>query len=209
MLYTLKLVGLNADEIEFLALTMELKRIGMGDASKYIDNMPSVLFENIDGETAKKYKAMYEEVGAVIEVVHSGDKGGGGSNNIARPSQNVGNGPISIEMPTPIFSQKKLEDDTYNREPLPKPTAVEIPPAGKEPMVQVDLPENNPQSVFQFNRNAAPAEPAKQETEEEGPKYDFYGSCPRCGSTFVTVKKTSGIFGTKIKCVCSACKHKF
>lgn len=207
MLYTLKLVGLNADEIEFLALTMELKKIGMGDASKYVDNMPSILFENIDSETAKKYKAMYEEVGAVIEVISSGDRNSGA--NIARPSHSASEGPISIEMPTPVFSQKKLVDDDYDREPLPKPTAIEIPPNQKEPMVEVELPENNPQSVFQFNRNATPSETQKQEPEDEGPKYDFYGSCPRCGSTFVTVKKSSGLFGTKIKCVCSACKHKF
>ena len=34
--------------------------------------------------------------------------------------------------------------------------------------------------------------------------------CPKCGSSFVSSKKSQGFFGTKkIKYVCEACKHKF
>ena len=35
-------------------------------------------------------------------------------------------------------------------------------------------------------------------------------SCPKCGSVFVSSKKSQGFFGTgKIKYVCEACRHKF
>lgn len=208
MLYTLKLVGLNADEIEFLVTIMEIKGIGMGDASKYVDSMPSILFEGLDAATAQKYKAQFESVGAVIEVSHTG-----ATESAPEP------------VAAPDVEVKSVVDvqSTPDEEPQPEPAVSETPVSQTRTIaaIPVEEPEPEPepeslpkptpvqmpsQSVFQINDPNVTPEP--EEIEE--PKYDMHGSCPKCGSTFVSAKKTAGLFGgTKIKYVCSACKHKF
>ena len=214
MLYTLKLVGLNEDEIEFLVTIMEIKGIGMGDASKYVDSMPSILFEGLDAATAQKYKAQFEAVGAVIEVSHTGAVESAPEPTpvaVPQPAPVAAPEPVAAVQPKPVVAPEPVpavsEDPiTQNRtiaaipieepepepepEPLPKPAPVQMPS----------------QSVFQINDPNVT--PVSDEIEE--PKYDIHGSCPKCGSTFVSAKKSAGLFGgTKIKYVCSACKHKF
>ena len=211
MLYDLKLVGLKDDEIEFLATMMEIKGIGMGDASKYVDSMPSILFEGIDASTAQKYKGMLEEVGAVIEVSHAGS-------SQAEPAAPAAPEPVAAPEPAaepvvsvapvvtpvveevveapkqtrtiPVIPSEETEPEP-EAEPLPKPVPVEMPA----------------QSVFQINDPNVTPEPV---AEEEPVYYDINSNCPKCGSAFVSAKKVNGLFGgTKIKYVCSACKHKF
>ena len=191
MLYTIKLVGLNADEIEFLATIMEIKGIGMGDASKYVDTMPSILFEGLDAATAQKYKAMFESAGAVIEVSHSGAE-----ESAPAPE------PVVTPQPEPVVEQPVKQPKTIAAIPIEEPEKEPEPDPLPKP-VPVQMPS---QSVFQINDPNVT--PASEEIEE--PKYDMHGSCPKCGSTFVSAKKSAGLFGgTKIKYVCSACKHKF
>ena len=202
MLYTLKLVALNADEIEFLATAMEVMGIGMGDASKYVDTMPSVLFEGIDAATAQKYKAMFEETGAVIEVSHTG---GSEPQPVATPAV----APVGEEAPKPTPAPVPVVEEAPVKQPK---TIAAIPVEEAEPEPEPEpLPKPVPvempsQSVFQINDPNVT--PVVEEIEE--PRYDVNSSCPKCGSTFISVKKVAGLFGgTKIKYVCSACKHKF
>lgn len=209
MLYDLKLVGLKDDEIELLATLMEIKGIGMGDASKYVDTMPSILFEGIDGATAQKYKAMLEEAGAVLEVSHTGE-----AKDTKEPAKEPAPTPVVTveEVPEPVVVAQEVPEEVVEepikqtrtiaaipveekesepeQEPLPKPVPVEMPS----------------QSVFQINDPNA-----KQEAAVEEPVYvDLHSSCPKCGSTFISTKKVTGLFGgSKIKYICSACKHKF
>ncbi len=213
MLYNLTLVALNADEIEFLATCMEIMGIGMGDASKYVDSMPSVLFSGIDGPTAQKYKAQFEACGAVIEVSHAQD-GSDAAQDTSAPEKKEEPKPAPTPEPEPAKAPVKESEPEPAEEPKKEARTI--------PAIPIDEPEPEPepeplpaptpvempsQSVFQINDPAA--QTATEENIEE-PKYDFYGSCPKCGSAFVTVKKVAGLFGgTKVKCVCSACKHKF
>lgn len=210
MLYDIKLVGLKADEIELLATLMELKGIGMGDASKFVDTMPCMLFEGIDGATAQKYKGMLEEAGAVLEVSHTGE-----SKNTSEPEKAPEPVAVPVAEPEPVVQVKPVVQEVVEEEPIKQTRTIPaIPDEEKEPEPEPEsLPKPVPvempsQSVFQINDpNVTPA-PA--EAEEEPVYIDLHSSCPKCGSTFITQKKVTGLFGgSKIKYICSACKHKF
>ena len=138
MLYDLKLVGLKDDEIEFLATMMELKGIGMGDASKYVDSMPSMIFEGIDAPTAQKYKAMLEEVGAVIEVSHAGS-------SQAEPAA-----PAPVAEPTPVVEPTPVAEPVVSVAPVVTPVVEEVEEAPKQtrtiPVIPAEEAEPEPEA---------------------------------------------------------------
>ena len=208
MLYDLKLVGLNADEIEFLATMMEIKGIGMGDASKYVDSMPSMIFEGIDATSAQKYKAMLEGVGAVIEVSHTGsEQSEPVEQPAAKPVVEAVSEPVAVPQPEPVVSAAPAQEAPKQTRTIPVIPSEETEPEPEAEPLPKPIPVEMPaQSVFQINDPNVTPEPAS----EEPVYFDMHGSCPKCGSTFVSAKKVAGLFGgNKIKYVCSACKHKF
>ena len=110
--------------------------------------------------------------------------------------------PVVPPQPEPVVEQPAKQPKTIAAIPIEEPEKEPEPDPLPKP-VPVQMPS---QSVFQINDPNVT--PASEEIEE--PKYDMHGSCPKCGSTFVSAKKSAGLFGgTKIKYVCSACKHKF
>lgn len=262
MAYTITLVGCKGDEIEVIAMVMELCSLGMGDASKLVDSMPSVLFENISEESANKYKKLLEGAGAILKIDETAQASASSApdpfafpepdfGKVLHNEESVANvSSVQVEQPQQhVESVAPVVDHVQYPEPEPKvdhvqylepepktdhvqyvqqvqeveeqpqrQSVVEITPRNTEPVQEVTpVEEERPvqtstQTVNTGYTNQTQQAPAQEEEEskEEEPKYDYYGYCPRCGSSFVTVKKVGGLFGSnKIKCVCEACKHKF
>lgn len=265
MAYTITLVGCKGDEIEVIAMVMELCSLGMGDASKLVDSMPSVLFENISEESANKYKKLLEGAGAILKIDETAQASASSApdpfafpepdfGKVLHNEESVANvSSVQVEQPQQhVESVAPVVDHVQYPEPEPKvdhvqylepepktdhvqyvqqvqevqeveeqpqrQSVVEITPRNTEPVQEVNpVEEERPvqtstQTVNTGYTNQTQQAPAQEEEEskEEEPKYDYYGYCPRCGSSFVTVKKVGGLFGSnKIKCVCEACKHKF
>ncbi len=262
MAYTITLVGCKGDEIEVIAMVMELCSLGMGDASKLVDSMPSVLFENISEESANKYKKLLEGAGAILKIDETAQASASSApdpfafpepdfGKVLHNEESVANvSSVQVEQPQQhVESVAPVVDHVQYPEPEPKvdhvqylepepktdhvqyvqevqeveeqpqrQSVVEITPRNTEPVQEVTPVEEersvqtSTQTVNTATSTQTQQAPAQEEEEskEEEPKYDYYGYCPRCGSSFVTVKKVGGLFGSnKIKCVCEACKHKF
>lgn len=66
--------------------------------------------------------------------------------------------------------------------------------------------QNNVTEMSRAHDNSADVASGGQEDKE-----DFYlkAGCPKCGSAFVSKKVSTGLFGSKVKYVCEACKHKW
>lgn len=228
MAYTITLVGCKGDEIELIAMCMELCGLGISEASAIVDHMPSILFESISEDSANKYKKMLESAGGILKIDET---------QAVSPVQPDPDDPF----PTPDFgkvmagvmqSQPEPVQDyapVSEPEPVPEPVFEEIPPESEPEPEPEPAPEPEPekparQSVVEIAPRSGVSESvssqtqpspkqqsaSEQETSNEGSKYEYYGYCPKCGSSFVTVKKVGGLFGSnKVKCVCEACKHKF
>lgn len=229
MSYTITLVGCKGDEIELIAMCMELCGLDMNSASAVVDHMPSILFENIDEDSANKYKKMLEGVGAILKIDESavsapdpfdpfpepdfGKVLSGIAPQMAQPTvqpapehvaqpESVAVQPYSSQIqsqPEHIALQPEPEQE---QEPVKQPQSViEITPRNK------DIVENN---HHEETHNTSSSDSKGNSDSSEDTKYEYYGYCPRCGSSFVTVKKVGGLFGSnKVKCVCEACKYKF
>lgn len=218
MAYTITLVGCKGDEIEVIAMCMELCGFGMSEASKAVDHMPSVLFENISEESANKYKKLLENAGAILKIDETAASSapdsfafpepdlGKMTNNSVYPSSTVQTAtnvtPVAAlaetKVQTQVVEEKKVEPE--KEAPVRQQSIVEITPRSVDNPVSSEPDGNDAQTD-----NGS----SKGEASEE-PKYEYYGYCPKCGSSFITVKKVGGLFGSsKVKCVCEACKHKF
>lgn len=68
MLYDVKLVSFNSDEIIMIDLCMKLLNYDAATAYDCIDNMPSVIMSGVDMNAVKDIKAAFESEGAIIEV---------------------------------------------------------------------------------------------------------------------------------------------
>ncbi len=235
MSYTITLVGCKGDEIELIAMCMELCGLDMNSASAVVDHMPSILFENIDEDSANKYKKMLEGVGAILKIDESavsapdpfdpfpepdfGKVLSGVAPQMAQPTVQpavqpaVQRAPEHVAQPEsvavqPYTSQIQSQPEHIALQPEPEPepvkqtqSVIEITPRNK------DIVENN---HHEETHNTLSSDSKGNSDSSEDTKYEYHGYCPRCGSSFVTVKKVGGLFGSnKVKCVCEACKYKF
>ena len=225
MSYTITLVGCKGDEIELIAMCMELCGLDMNSASAVVDHMPSILFENIDEDSANKYKKMLEGVGAILKIDESAvsapdpfdpfpepDFGKVLSDVAPQMAQPTVQPTIQMAQPTvqPTIQTAQIQSQPEHialqpeqeQEPVKQPQSViEITPRNK------DIVENN---HHEETHNTSSSDSKGNSDSSEDTKYEYYGYCPRCGSSFVTVKKVGGLFGSnKVKCVCEACKYKF
>ena len=62
----LKEVG--ASKVGVIKVVRELTGLGLGDAKKLVDNLPSAIKENVSEEVAKEVKEKLEAAGATVEV---------------------------------------------------------------------------------------------------------------------------------------------
>lgn len=69
---TVILQDAGTQKLEVVKKVMELLGIGLRDAKDLVDDAPSVLWENIDYDTAMEYKAILEELGATIVIESTG-----------------------------------------------------------------------------------------------------------------------------------------
>lgn len=69
---TVILQDAGTQKLEVVKKVKELLGIGLADAKNLVDNAPSVLWENIDYDTAMEYKAILEELGATIVIESTG-----------------------------------------------------------------------------------------------------------------------------------------
>lgn len=246
MAYTITLVGCSGDEIELLAMVMELRGIGMGDASKIVDHMPSVLFEGISEDSANKYKKLLESSGAILKIDETGGSQSSApdpdpfsfpepdfgnvvnatSNVAGAPKVNVSSAtsyvapePVQVREPqvsvAPTIAQPEVNvapTPVQEPAPAPEPTPVKqsVVEIAREPEQIIEQPSKAPASAQTQTQQAVDNTTSIERDSDEEPKYKYYGYCPKCGSSFVSVKKVGGLFGSnKVRCVCEVCKHKF
>ena len=69
MLYDVKLISFNTDEIIMIDLCMNLLKFDASQAYECVDNMPSVLAEGVDMNKVKEIRAAFESEGAILDVV--------------------------------------------------------------------------------------------------------------------------------------------
>lgn len=229
MSYTITLVGCKGDEIELISMVMELCSLDMNGASKVVDHMPSVIFENIDEASANKYKKILEGVGAILKIDEAEAGAGAATSPVdAFPEPDFGKvlggmasneavaSPEPVRAPEPIASPEPEPVSEPDPEPEPSQTSnrqsvIEITSRSNDVSQDVTENENKADSSQVSSSQAqSSANNDSSSSESEAPKYEYYGYCPKCGSSFVTVKKVGGLFGSnKVKCVCEACGHKF
>ena len=236
MSYTVTLVGCKGDEIELISMCMELCGLDMNKASAVVDHMPSILFENIDEASANKYKKILEGVGAILKIDESRAQTNPTFNdpfNFPEPDFGMVMGGVKAPTPAPAPTPVPVPAPAPAPVPTPAPAPTPTPVPAPAPTPAPDNTSNS-QSIIEITRPKhmvvepeddsetpapvptpapAPADntPSSSETgNTEEAKYEYYGYCPKCGSSFITVKKVSGLFGSnKVKCVCEVCKHKF
>lgn len=239
MSYTITLVGCKGDEIELIAMCMELCGLDMNSASAVVDHMPSILFENIDEDSANKYKKMLEGVGAILKIDESavsapdpfdpfpepdfGKVLSGVAPQMAQPTVQpavqpaVQRAPEHVAQPEsvavqPYTSQIQSQPEHIALQPEPEPEQEQEPVKQPQSVIEItprnkDIVENNHNEE---THNTSSSDSKGNSDSSEDTKYEYHGYCPRCGSSFVTVKKVGGLFGSnKVKCVCEACKYKF
>ncbi|MCR5608296.1 MAG: ribosomal protein L7/L12 [Lachnospiraceae bacterium] len=74
MLYTVKLLSFNNDEILMIDLCMTLCGLDMNSAAHCVDHMPSVLIKNVDESKVEELKREFEAAGAVLQVISADEE---------------------------------------------------------------------------------------------------------------------------------------
>ena len=74
MLYTVKLLSFNNDEILMIDLCMTLCGLDMNSAAHCVDHMPSVLIKNADESKVEELKREFEAAGAVLQIISADEE---------------------------------------------------------------------------------------------------------------------------------------
>ena len=258
MLYTIKLVSFNNDEIIMIDLCMTLCGLSMSEAAKCVDHMPSVLIKNADESKVQQIKKEFEAAGAVLKIISADeeaamDPNDNGAENVAEftsdndvatdyqySNNDYNSGGYDYNMNNTYDNVQRYDEQLYdnvqeynyqqyddsqgydNSQQYDNSQVYDDNQQYGEGMndnSSIDVNDysytednqgyqNDEQSVVRMGEPAE-EENAVEEAEEEESS-SVFESCPRCGSTFVSVKKGNGLFGNqKMRYVCDACKHKF
>ena len=62
------LANVGSEKIKVIKVVRELTGLGLVDAKKLVDNLPSAIKENVSEEVAKEVKEKLEAAGATVEV---------------------------------------------------------------------------------------------------------------------------------------------